>query len=191
MLLLLRLIRLICGKAIIRANLRILSQLTSTGKVLKVLGANVGENTSIFTDICVYNGKNSSCSNLTIGSNVSIGPRCVFDLSSKITIEDDAAISAQVSFITHLDVGNQPLRQKAPRTEGAITVKRGAWIGVNTTILQNVDIGEFAMVGAMSLVNKTIPPKVVAFGIPCKVIRHFDIPGEGCHSHNEQPGGFS
>jgi acetyltransferase-like isoleucine patch superfamily enzyme len=113
---------------------------------------------------------------------VYIGPRCVFDLTSKITIEDDAAISAQVSFVTHLDVGNQPLKQKVPRIEGTITVKRGAWIGVNSTILQNVEIGEFAMVGAMSLVNKKIPPEVVAFGIPCQVRRHFDIMGEaGSH----------
>jgi galactoside O-acetyltransferase len=155
----------------IKANLRILSQLTSTCEVLKVLGATVGENTHIYSDVCVYNMKDWSCSNLSIGSNVYIGPRCVFDLTSKITIEDDAAISAQVTFVTHLDVGNQPLKEKVARTEGAITIKRGAWIGVNTSILQDVEIGEFAMVGAMSLVNKMIPPEVVAFGIPCRVIR--------------------
>ena len=172
---LLRLIRLICGKAVIKANLRIFSQLTSTCEVLKVLGATVGENTHIYSDICVYNMKDWNCSNLKIGSNVYIGPRCTFDLTSQITIEDDVAISAQVTFVTHLDVGNQPLKQKVPRTEGAIIVRRGAWVGVNTTILQNVEIGEFAMVGAMSLVNKTIPSEVVAFGIPCKVMRHFDI----------------
>lgn len=170
--LLLRFIRLLLGKAVIKANFRILAQLTSASKVLRVLGATIGENTHIYSDICIFNMKDWSCSNLQIGSNAYIGPRCMFDLTSKITIEDDAAISAQVTFVTHLDVGNQPLKQNAPRIEGVIAVRRGAWIGVNSTILQNVEIGEFAMIGAMSLVNKNIPAEVVAFGVPCRVIRH-------------------
>ena len=46
--------------------------------------------------------------------------------------------------------------------------KRGAWIGVNSTVLQDVVIGEFAIVGAMSLVNRSLSAGVRAFGIPCR-----------------------
>lgn len=152
-------------------NFRLFSQLVSTTNVLRMLGATVGNNCHIASDICVYNLEKWSCKNLTIGSNVYIGPRCLFDLTSKITIENDASISAQVSFITHLDVGNQPLKRKVPRKEGQIKVKTGAWVGVNSTILHGVTIGEYAMVGAMSLVNKEIPGLCVAVGMPCKVIR--------------------
>src|SRR5438309_9805575 len=133
MLLLVHFCRFVFGKAFIKMNFRILSQLVSASNVLRTLGATVGKGTHIYSDICIYNMDNWDCSNLNIGSNVYIGPRCLFDLTSKVTIEDDVSISAQVSFITHLDVGNQPLKEKVPREEGAVTVKRGAWIGVNTT----------------------------------------------------------
>jgi acetyltransferase-like isoleucine patch superfamily enzyme len=162
-------LRVVLGKGFIKMNFHRLSQLASASAVLRVLGASVGANTHIPADICLDNIAGYSCHNLTIGSNVYIGPRCFFDLTSRILIEDDAAISAQVSFVTHLDVGDQPLKEKMPRREGPITVKRGAWVGVNSTILHDVTIGEFAMVGAMSLVNRSIPREARAFGIPCKV----------------------
>ena len=159
-------IRAVFGKALIKMNFRFWSQLASTCAVLRVLGATVGKHTHIYSDICVYNLEGYGCRNLSIGSNVYIGPRCLFDLTSKVTIEDDVSISAQVSFITHLDVGNQPLKKKVPREEGPITVNKSAWVGVNSTVLHNVTIGEGAMVGAMSLVNKDIPANSLACGNP-------------------------
>jgi acetyltransferase-like isoleucine patch superfamily enzyme len=164
-------LRTLFGRGLIKMYFRFWSQLASTRRVLKVLGANVGANTHIHSDICLYNLDAYSCIKLNIGSNVYIGPRCLFDLTSKITIEDDVSISAQVSFITHLDVGNQPLKQKVPRKEGPIVIHKGAWVGVNSTILHGVMIGEYAMVGAMSLVNKAIPANSLACGNPCKTIR--------------------
>ena len=164
----LKVLRCVLGKSFLKMNFRILSQLASANCVLRELGATVGIDTHIPCDICIYNLDNYSCQNLCIGSNVYIGPRCLFDLTSKIVIENDAAISAQVSFITHLDVGNQPLKKKIPRRQGPIVVKTGAWVGVNTTILHDVTIGEYAMIGAMSLVNRNISSKSFAYGIPCK-----------------------
>jgi acetyltransferase-like isoleucine patch superfamily enzyme len=163
-------IRFVLGKSFIKMNFQILSQLASAAAVLRALGASVGTRTHIHSDICVYNLNQWSCRNLKIGSNVYIGPRCLFDLTSPITIEDDVSVSAQVSFITHLDVGNQPLKARVPRREGPILLKSGAWVGVNTTILQDVTIGEYAMVGALSLVNRDVPADSVVVGIPGKVI---------------------
>jgi acetyltransferase-like isoleucine patch superfamily enzyme len=167
----LRLSRAILGNGFIKMNFHRFSQFTSACDVLRLMGASVGERTHIYSDICIYNLAQGDCRHLTIGSNVYTGPRCVFDLTAPITIEDYASVSAQVSFITHLDVGDGPLKGMVPRQEGAITVKRGAWIGVNSTVLHNVTIGESAMVGAMSLVNKDVPGGVLAFGIPCRVQR--------------------
>jgi acetyltransferase-like isoleucine patch superfamily enzyme len=169
MLFILHALRLLVGKGFIKMNFHILSQLSSASTVLQVLGASVGANTDIPADICIDNASGYSCHNLTIGSNVYIGRRCFFDLTSEITIEDDVAISAQVSFVTHLDVGDRPLKETMPRREGPITVRRGAWVGVNTTILHDVTIGELAAIGAMSLVNRSIPCDARAFGIPCKL----------------------
>jgi acetyltransferase-like isoleucine patch superfamily enzyme len=162
---------------------RLFSQLVSARKVLQILGATVGPNTSIASDIRIWNANYRRCDNLLIGANVFIGPRCLFDLASKIIIEDDVVVSAQVSFVTHADVDNRPLRRIFPRREGPITVQKGAWLGVNTTILYGVTIGRCAMIGAMSLVNEDVPPNSFSVGIPCKVVKRFDEPDETCQAN--------
>jgi acetyltransferase-like isoleucine patch superfamily enzyme len=48
-------------------------------------------------------------------------------------------------------------------------VKRGASIGANCTILPGIVIGEYAMIGAGSVVTKDIPPFSLAFGNPAQV----------------------
>jgi maltose O-acetyltransferase len=50
-----------------------------------------------------------------------------------------------------------------------INIESGSWVGANSTIISGGGIGEGAIVGAMSLVNKLIPPYVVAAGNPCVV----------------------
>lgn len=52
-----------------------------------------------------------------------------------------------------------------------VIIGEKCWIGANTTILKGVHIGNEAVVGTMSLVNKDIPSKVLAAGVPAKVIR--------------------
>lgn len=53
------------------------------------------------------------------------------------------------------------------------TVEDGALIGMGATILDQAVVGKESVVGAQSLVslNKTIPPRSLAVGIPAKVVR--------------------
>lgn len=53
---------------------------------------------------------------------------------------------------------------------GKVLIGNNCFIGVNTTILKGVTIGENTIIGAGSLVCKNIPPNSVAAGNPCKVI---------------------
>jgi maltose O-acetyltransferase len=65
--------------------------------------------------------------------------------------------------------------KKIDHLKGKIEIEDGAWIGANTVLLTNAHIGEGAIVGAMSLVNKTVPPYCIAVGIPAiPVKRRFD-----------------
>ena len=57
---------------------------------------------------------------------------------------------------------------------GAVTIGKNAKIGAGTVVLPNVIIGENSVVGALSLVNRDIPPNVVACGVPAKVINNRD-----------------
>lgn len=52
-----------------------------------------------------------------------------------------------------------------------IKIEDGVWIGANSIILSKADIGEGSIIGAMSLVNKKIPPYCIAAGIPAKIIK--------------------
>ena len=49
------------------------------------------------------------------------------------------------------------------------TVKKGASIGTNSTILCGLTIGENAIVGAGSVVTKNVPPNSVVYGNPAKI----------------------
>ncbi|WP_206166916.1 gamma carbonic anhydrase family protein [Mammaliicoccus sciuri] len=52
-------------------------------------------------------------------------------------------------------------------------IRKHALIGMDSTILDGAEIGEYAFIGAGSLVppGKKIPPHTLAFGRPAKVIR--------------------
>jgi acetyltransferase-like isoleucine patch superfamily enzyme len=58
------------------------------------------------------------------------------------------------------------------------TIKRGAQIGVNATLLPFVTIGEHAVIGAGSVVTKDVPPQTVVYGNPARVVK--DIHDLGC-----------
>lgn len=53
-----------------------------------------------------------------------------------------------------------------------LVIRDGVYIGMKATIVarQDIEIGENAVVGACTLVNKNIPPGATAVGIPCKNI---------------------
>jgi acetyltransferase-like isoleucine patch superfamily enzyme len=50
------------------------------------------------------------------------------------------------------------------------TIKRGARIGINSTLLPGVVIGEGALVGAAAVVTKDVPPGVVVAGNPARIM---------------------
>ena len=54
------------------------------------------------------------------------------------------------------------------------TIKRGARVGINVTLLPEVVIGEDALVGAGAVVTKDVPPRAVVVGNPARVISTVD-----------------
>jgi acetyltransferase-like isoleucine patch superfamily enzyme len=55
-----------------------------------------------------------------------------------------------------------------------VVIGKGVWIGANVTILSGVEIGDFAVIGAGSVVMKSIPPRCVALGVPARVVKRLD-----------------
>ena len=52
-----------------------------------------------------------------------------------------------------------------------VRIGRNCWIAAGVTILPGVTIGDNSVIGAGSVVTRDIPPDVLAFGVPCRVVR--------------------
>lgn len=97
---------------------------------------------------------------IRIGAGVQIGPNCAFyPVGHPIKSSDRTIRNAAGERIGGVTTG-------AP-----IVVEDDVWIGGNVVILPGVTIGARSMIGAGSVVTRSIPPDVFAGGNPCKVIR--------------------
>lgn len=115
-------------------------------------------------------------SKLIIGNNVGISNTSIF-CSASITIEDNVLIGVNCS-ITDTDhhsimyedrVNGNKNRQSSP-----VVIKEGAWIGGHCIILKGVTIGCHSVIGAGSVVTKSVPDNEVWAGNPAKLIRKID-----------------
>jgi acetyltransferase-like isoleucine patch superfamily enzyme len=95
-------------------------------------------------------------------------------VSGHIRIDDHVSLGHNVCLLTgtHDPSLRGHDRQWTWPTEGRdIVIKEGAWLASNVTVIGPVTIGEHAVVAAGSLVNKDIPPGVIAAGSPARIIR--------------------
>lgn len=66
------------------------------------------------------------------------------------------------------------LRKKGYQYNLPIHIGEGCWIGAGAVVVPGVTIGDYAVIGAGSVVTKNIPPRVLAAGVPCRVLRELD-----------------
>ncbi len=111
-----------------------------------------------------------------VGKNVFVGAEVFIDDADpgSVVLEDDVTIIARSAILGHAYyprhlaniLGEAGLRH-------GVTVKRGAYLGLQCVVLPGVTIGEYAIVGAGSVVTEDIPPYSVAMGAPARVVRTF------------------
>jgi len=109
--------------------------------------------------------------NISFGENFYVNHNCVILDGAKVTFGDNVFIAPNCSFYTAghpLDVEqrNQGLEYAYP-----ITIGNNVWFGGNVVVLPGVTIGDNAVIGAGSVVNRDISSGVIAAGNPCRVIR--------------------
>lgn len=110
--------------------------------------------------------------NIIIGNNVFLGTNIEFNIRKKISVGDDCLIGSDCKFIDH-DHGfklNELIRNQGG-TEQAIYIGKDVWLGSNAIVLKGITIGDGAIIGANSLVNKSIPANEIWAGNPIKFIR--------------------
>lgn len=109
---------------------------------------------------------------IRIGNNVFINSGAMFTDLGGITIEDDVLIAPRVTIVTVNHAQN--LDDRRGVILQPVTIKRGAWIGANATILGGVTIGENAIVAAGAVVSKDVAPNTIVGGVPAKFLKNVD-----------------
>lgn len=94
----------------------------------------------------------------TINAGARIGNHAI--LNTACSVDHDCFIGA----FAHISPG--------VHLAGAVRVEEGAHLGVGVAVIPKVTIGAWSIVGAGASVIKDIPPRVVAVGVPARVIRH-------------------
>jgi acetyltransferase-like isoleucine patch superfamily enzyme len=133
---------------------------------VNLYGCVVGDNSKIGTFVEIQKG-------VEVGKNVKVSSHTF--ICEGVKIEDDVFIGHNVSFIN----------DKRPRSTNAsgslqdesdwkvipTVVKRGASVGTGSTILCGITIGEFAIVGAGSVVTRDVPPNTIVAGNPARFLK--------------------
>lgn len=133
---------------------RLMSELT---------GRQVHDSLGLFPPFYTDCGKN-----IHLGKRVFINAGCKFQDQGGIYIGDDVLVGHNCVIAT-LNHEMNPER-RANLIPAPVRIGNRVWIGANVTILQGVTIGDGAVIAAGAVVNKDIPPRTLAGGLPAKVI---------------------
>jgi acetyltransferase-like isoleucine patch superfamily enzyme len=118
-------------------------------------------------------GHGTPFANLTIGDR-NTNHNDYINLARGVTFGDDVGLSPEVSIITHgawLSILEGFPCQYAP-----VEIKSRTIIGYRSTIMPGITIGENSVIGACSLIVKSLPGNEVYGGVPAKKISEITPP---------------
>jgi acetyltransferase-like isoleucine patch superfamily enzyme len=130
----------------------------------------IGERSSIHQDSIIETGLGGR---LKIGENSHIQPRCQFSAyKGSIQIGNAVQVAPNCGFYPydHGFLANELIRNQPLRTKGGIVIGDDAWLSFNVTVLDGVQIGKGAVIGAGAVVTTDIPEEAIAVGVPARVV---------------------
>lgn len=156
----------------------------------------IGDNV-VIDDNCLLDAKGDSNMGITIGSGVFIGRNTILHCKNgDIVIGDEANLgfNCDLASSNRIEVGRKVLIaaysyivggghdfsrtdvsvMDQKRVAHGVKICDEAWIGAGVTVQDGVTIGEGTIVGSGAVVNDDLPPKVIAAGLPARVLRPRD-----------------
>lgn len=106
-------------------------------------------------------------SNSYIGDNTAV---CNSLFEGNTIVEQHARIDNLVHIAHNCYVGKSAIITAGVILCGSSIIEDNAWIGVNSTVLNNVVVGKNSLIGIGSVVTKNIPENSKAFGVPARVV---------------------
>ena len=149
-------------------------------QILSELFGSMGTNVNIDTPFYCDYGQH-----IHLGSNVIININCTFVDCNRIEIGNNVLIASNVQIYTatHPVETMERLVENWEEESGEpyfrtyalpVRIEDNVWIGGGTIILPGVTIGKNSVIGAGSVVTRSIPTNSVAFGNPCRVHRRIN-----------------
>ena len=114
---------------------------------------------------------------ILIGDFALICPGVRIDSASRVTVGKNCMLAAG-AYLTDADWHDIYDRTKTVGETSPITLEENVWIGDGATLCKGVTIGENSIIGAGSVVTKSIPKNVVAAGNPATVVKNLDTEKE-------------
>jgi UDP-2-acetamido-3-amino-2,3-dideoxy-glucuronate N-acetyltransferase len=139
----------------------------------------IGQGTRVWQFSVVLSGARvgrdcNLCAHTLVESDVIIGDNVTVKSGVFIwdgtRVEDDVFIGPNATFTNDV----MPRSKKYPEKFSGITIKQGASIGANATLLPGITIGRNAMVGAGAVVTKNVPDNAVVIGNPARIVRYLE-----------------
>jgi acetyltransferase-like isoleucine patch superfamily enzyme len=137
---------------------------------VNLYGCEIGDNSKIGTFVEIQKGSK-------VGENCKISSHTF--ICEGVTVEDDVFIGHGVTF-------TNDKYPRATNTTGGLqteddwvciptTIEKGVSIGSGSTLLCGITIGQYAIIGAGSVVVKDVPENAVVAGNPAKLIRKMNV----------------
>jgi acetyltransferase-like isoleucine patch superfamily enzyme len=120
-----------------------------------------GEETSCYDNVLVLG-------DVKVGAHTWIGPGCVLDGSGGLEIGDYCTIGAGSQIYSHDSVAWATSMGERPYERAPTRIGSGVFIGPNAIIAKGVTIGDRAVVGALSFVNRDVPAGAKVAGAPAR-----------------------
>ena len=146
------------------------------GKYIKV-GKNVGFDQRLRLDAFDEFLGEKYFPKIIIGDNVLVQKDCHIGAINSIIIGNNVLLASKVyiSDHSHGEVTKEalllPPAQRKLFSKGQVIIEDNVWLGEGVIVLPNVTIGENSIVGANSVVTKSIPRNSVVAGNPGRIIR--------------------
>lgn len=159
--------RLHCRRLLDRFNAATADEDDLRAEVLRELLGGIGEGSWVMPRfVCDYGHL------ITMGSNSFLNYDAILMDCAPITIGNDVSIGPRAQLLTALHpTEDHERRRQRWETAAPITIGDNVWLAGGVIVCAGVTIGENTVVGAGSVVTRDLPPRVLAAGNPCRVIR--------------------
>ena len=133
--------------------------------------ADIGPGVRMAPNVSLANGER-----IRIGAFSHIGARCSIwagDLVGRVTLGRHVLLGPEV-FITASNYQTEPGTpvMDQPKVERDVVVGDDVWLGARVMVVAGVEIGDGCIIGASSVVTRSLPAGSIAVGNPARVIGH-------------------